>query len=219
MTALESDFYDHAIADEASPHLLPALEGPYAELYRAIVDLLEEQPPAHVVDLGCCAGRLAALIGPNTGHTLSYVGVDFSEHMIAEAVKFNGEHVSDVGTVDAHERLDGTFAFVQHDLRHGLDFLFADEHESEGPTAHTVLAIETLEHLDNDLRLLARLPVDARLIVSVPSFDSRGHVRHFPNAGDALARYSEVLEINTWRQVWLPERTGYFHLIEGSIRP
>lgn len=212
-------FYDAAIAipvvtvddgDEPhlSPHLLPPLEGPYAELYETVTAMIAARPLAHVLDLGCGTGRFASLVLPRTGKSLSYTGYDFSPGMIAEARRFNN-----VAPNAARSR-EGQTNFACLDLRDtGINI------SARPDEPLVIVCLETLEHLDNDIRLLARLPLEARLIVSVPSFDSAAHVRHFPNIGDALDRYQDVMEIDTWKPVWLPERTGYFHLITGRVRP
>lgn len=196
----EAGFYDAAIADEDSAHLAEPLEGPYAGLYDAAVAELERRPPTHVLELGCGAGRFASLIGPPTGRSLSYTGVDFSGGMLDAARAYNG---------------------VERDVTWGqADLRKVDPCELVPSTLRplTVIALEVLEHLAADLRVLARCPLDARLILSVPSFDSTSHVRRFARPADALLRYGEVLELETWQMIPLGGRR-FFHLITGRVRP
>jgi trans-aconitate methyltransferase len=194
-------FYDAAIADEEGPHLLELDESPYRELFETVVAMINARAASHVIDLGCGAGRFAQLLLTHrAARWLSYRGYDFSQGMVDEARNYTAG-------------IRGDITIENCDLRR----LDAVDYTWMGPL--TIVCLETLEHLDNDIRLLARLPLEARLIVSVPSFDSAAHVRHFPNIGDALDRYQDVMEIDTWKPVWLPERTGYFHLLTGRVRP
>jgi trans-aconitate methyltransferase len=119
----------------------------------------------------------------------SYVGLDFAPAMIEQA------------------RRDAPGTFIVADLR--TDWI---------PDADVYIATEVLEHLDDDLALLARLPADSTVILTVPSFDSESHVRTFPNPGDAVARYAELLDIDTEERIDLPTPGAFFHLLRGVRR-
>ncbi len=58
---------------------------------------------------------------------------------------------------------------------------------------------ETLEHLERDLYVLDRVPVGAKLLVSVPSFDDPGHIRFFPRLKDAVDRYGHYVDGDWYR--------------------
>lgn len=114
-----------------------------------------------------------------------YIGLDFAPGQVAEAIRYNG----------------------------GGDFRVADLMADDIPDADAYVALEVLEHLDDDLGLLRRLPRGATVVLSVPSFDSAAHVRHFPVPGSAAARYSRVLELDHASTIPLPR--AYFHLLRG----
>ncbi len=116
----------------------------------------------------------------------AYLGIDFAPACIAEARRF---------VPDA--------AFLVADLRNGV------------PEAEVYVANETLEHLDDDLALLRSLPSGSLVILSVPSFDSAAHVRHFPERWQALDRYALALAVDHVEYVPHGTRGRFFHLIRG----
>ena len=120
-------------------------------------------------------------------HARSYLGLDFSSRCIAAARRF----------VPAAR------------------FVVADLRTDPIPDAEVYVANEVLEHLDDDLALLRRLPVGALVVLSVPSFDSASHVRHFPRRGQAAQRYARALTVETVDYVPHGTRGRYFHLLRG----
>jgi len=58
----------------------------------------------------------------------------------------------------------------------------------------TYVCLEVLEHLDDDCDLIGKLPAGARLILSVPSFESDTHVRWFDSFDDVTGRYDGLLD-------------------------
>ncbi len=118
-----------------------------------------------------------------------YVGLDFAERLLEEAR-----------------------AYVEGDFR------LADLRTDPIPPAATYVATEVLEHLDDDLALLARLPLFATVVLSAPSFDSESHVRHFPERGSARERYEGLLAIDHEEYVDLPRKGAYFHILLGVRR-
>ena len=53
--------------------------------------------------------------------------------------------------------------------------------------------------------------------MSVPSFHSASHVRHFEEQGSATARYDAALKLDHESQIALPSG-AYFHLLSGVVR-
>ena len=118
----------------------------------------------------------------------SYVGLDFAPRLVEEASR--------------------------HYPR--ATFWVADLRTDPIPDAQTYVATEVLEHLDDDLALIERLPIGATVVLSVPSFDSESHVRFFPEARSASERYGALLDIDVER--YIPIGTGYFHVLRGVRR-
>jgi trans-aconitate methyltransferase len=116
-----------------------------------------------VLDLGCGPGEFAAFITAAIPG-LRYTGLDFSA----------------VAVEQARARVRRAI-FLQEDLTIGNNI--------NAMPYDTVIALEVLEHVDDDLAVLARLRSKARFVGSVPNFDAFGHVRHFRDAEAVKARY------------------------------
>jgi 2-polyprenyl-3-methyl-5-hydroxy-6-metoxy-1,4-benzoquinol methylase len=58
-----------------------------------------------------------------------------------------------------------------------------------------VIAVEVFEHLD-DHRILKYIPARTRVIFSVPNFDSKSHLRTYPDTDSVQAYYRGKLGIN-----------------------
>lgn len=110
-------------------------------------------------------------IGCGPGHMAAllkdnpvYTGIDFS----AEAVRQAGHRAGN------------------------RTFICADAFELPWPVADTYLLLEVLEHVVDDTGLLSRVPSRARIILSVPNFDSEGHVRIFKDTAHVASRYGRL---------------------------
>lgn len=119
-----------------------------------------------------------------------YIGLDFAERLLEEARAYCP----------------------------GADFRLADLRTDPIPLAATYVATEVLEHLDDDLALLKRLPLFATVVLSAPSFDSESHVRYFPLKGEARRRYGDLLAIDHEEIVELPRKGAFFHILRGIRR-
>lgn len=176
MTALEADFYDQNLADPAALALRPFGESPWLPLYREAAGWIEKGQP--VIDLGCGTGRFAACLA-DRAHQGGYWGIDFSARAIAAARELD---------------LDGLVHFEHGDLRDWQppDVLIG---------ATVFVCLETLEHLDDDLGLIARVPPGHRLLLSVPNYGSQAHVRAFRSPGAVWERYDRLLVFRRWSYV------------------
>lgn len=128
-----------------------------------------------IVDLGCGPGIFASFL-VEKGYK-SYIGLDFSIPLISSAAN----HVP-------------SYIYVCGDLRRA-DALSLLKNYS------LFVALEFLEHINNDLAVIESLSPKSRIILSVPNYDSAGHVRHFKGCEEAVARYSPLLRINAKNDV------------------
>lgn len=183
-----ADFYDGRMGKVS----LPLEQSPWLTVYSMTADLLplaKEKLP--IADLGCGTGRLAKLLQAQ-GHE-RYWGVDFSQERIEEARRYVPEFTFEVGDVfdpDVQGRFEDFSIFV---------------------------ALEMLEHIDDDLMLLESLPYGGTIILSVPNYDSAGHVRTFSCADDAVRRYGQLLEIDS-KAVLPRRRKGKFIFVLRGTR-
>ena len=154
------EWYDAAL--ERSVHLrLPYHESPYYPMWQKIAKWLEPSGVQTVMDLGCGPGQFAQVI-ENETHC-HYFGVDFSQDRI-----------------DAARRAVPHFLFVRDDVF---------EPRLHGMSYDTVVCLELLEHLDNDVELLGLIRKGTRVFASVPNFGGESHVRHFSTHFAVCARY------------------------------
>ena len=128
-----------------------------------------------VLDLGCGPGFLAAMLLEKG--VKNYVGIDFSRVALRQA----GEktpytyHLADLREIKSLE-----------------EFL---------PDAKTIVLCETLEHLEEDFRLCSLIPLDVRVVGSVPQGWAKSHVRCFPEKESFLDRYSSLFTFDEVDQV------------------
>lgn len=192
----EPEFYDEVMVEEGSPAMLPLAESGWEPLYREAASWVS--PEEDVVDLGCGTARFAHALH-DTGHYGGYVGADFSEAALAEAERY----VTNAGLKE--------FAFIRCDLRGW----------SPSPTRAgncVYVCLETLEHLDDDVDLIRRVPPGHRLIFSVPNYDSEAHIRTFRNAGELWGRYGQLLTFRRWSLVDLGGDRWRVHLCDTMRR-
>ena len=137
-----------------------------------------------IVELGCGPGHLAKLLQPLPVE--SYVGFDFSRVAIEQA---------------RARQPDPRFRFVEADLT-----------AAPLPPADLYIACEFLEHVGRDLEILEGIPAGARVLLMVPSFGDRAHVRHFASVDEAVARYDPLFAL-------AGEPVGMWFFLAGTRRP
>jgi trans-aconitate methyltransferase len=190
VSTTEADFYDVAMTEEGSPAMLPLEMSPWLPLYEEACGWIPAPHP--VVDLGCGTGRFLECLGCGV-HYGAVEGVDFSPSALKEAARI----------------LPDDIQLTNADLR-------GWEPSPKRPGNTTYVALEVLEHLEDDLSLVRRIPPGHQLILSVPNYESESHLRTFRNAGDIWARYANLLEFRRWSLVSIDDRKS-IHLVD-SIR-
>lgn len=117
-----------------------------------------------ILDLGCGAGRFAKLLFLNGFK--KYLGVDFSAELIKECNTYVPE-----------------FNFICGNI---LEF---DDYENYD----TIVILEVLEHIKDDIKLLKSIPKGKTIVFSVPNYLSSGHVRAFSNFKMINDRYGKYV--------------------------
>jgi trans-aconitate methyltransferase len=183
-----ADWYDRAYRDTEGYHA-HYTQSPYYFLWMVIVDRIRRSGLRRVLEIGCGPGQMAALL-IDQGID-QYVGLDFSLEAIAMAqrnVPRGRFVVGDARTSEIH-------AEIEHDV---------------------IICTEVLEHIEDDLQVLARFGVGKRCLCSVPNFPYESHVRHFRDAEDVAARYGgffDSLDVMTFKSPKSP-LSEYF-LLDG----
>lgn len=190
MTAAPVEFYDAAMVAPDSPAMLSLNDSPWRALYMEAARWI---PANHdVVDLGCGTGRFMEALY-RVEHYGQRVGLDWSRAALDEARRFAGH---------------STFDYC--DLRE-----WQPDPDRKGSTSYVCL--EVLEHLDDDLGLIERVPVGHQLVFSVPNYESESHLRHFGSAGAVWHRYATLVGIRRWSLIEIDDRKS-IHVMDGVRR-
>ena len=197
MTAVyDAAWYDDVMVEEGSPAMEPLETSPWLTTYEYVAQMIDRHE--EVVDLGCGTGRFIELLYRN-GHYARVTGIDWSVTALAEAQSY--AHPKDAETPPTD--------WICQDL---------DEWRPDplraGNTVFT--CTEVLEHLEDDLGFVRRLPPGHRFIFTVPNFDSESHIRVFRSVGELWERYDSLLYFRLWRMVG-SERQG-IHICEARRR-
>lgn len=161
----------------------------YYFLWAVIVDRVRRAQIRRVLEIGCGSGQLAAFLLDQGVE--KYTGLDFSPiaiEMARRAAPRGRFLVGDARDAAIHAR-------VEHDL---------------------VVCTEVLEHVEEDLQVVAHFRPGKRCICSVPNFPYDSHVRHFRNGDEVRARYGaffDDLDVATFKSPCAPEDA--FFLFDG----
>jgi len=188
VSALGPDWYDQVLP--GSRALDPLGDSSALPVYEAAADLVPALP---VIDLGCGTGRFAELLRLN-GHERGYWGFDFAPAVVAEA-----------------ERYCPSRSFAVQDLR-------LWEHGPEFPDTCCYVLLEVLEHLDDDVDAIRRIPPGQTVVLSVPNFWSESHVRRFEQPGDVFRSYGALLDFDAWRSVAFETPGRRIHVFRATRR-
>lgn len=187
---MSSNYYDEVF--RTSPRWRTGAN--WEPLYRFATSRVADRD--RVLDLGCGPGHLARMLLDCGLSPLDYQGVDWSTVALQQA----NERCPELATAGRFQLGQLPNAAADH-----LDW------------ATVVVMVELLEHLDEDLELLASLPRGMRVIATVPSTDSESHVRHFDKAADVVLRYDHLIVVTHSETREQPTR-GVWYCIEGRRR-
>jgi SAM-dependent methyltransferase len=162
-------------------------ESIYLPVWEAIAERIEALDS--VIEIGCGSGQLAQLLIDKG--LQDYHGFDFSEFAIELARKRLPRLSWDV----ADARTTALFQQAPYDV---------------------ALCTEVLEHLDDDVALLTRIRPGARVLATVPNFDSASHLRFFDDEAAVIRRYGSVLDEIEVARVPLTKESAIF-VVHGFI--
>ncbi|WP_294182027.1 bifunctional 2-polyprenyl-6-hydroxyphenol methylase/3-demethylubiquinol 3-O-methyltransferase UbiG [uncultured Clostridium sp.] len=142
----------------------------YFNVWKKAIEYIKNISNPSIIDIGCGVGQFANFIFDN-GIT-NYKGIDFSKKAI-EIAKIRN---------DKYRRLfkiDNIYTTK----------IFNDNY-------NIVIMFETLEHLNEDLKILYKIRKNSNVIFSVPNFMARGHVRCFKSESDIIKRYKKLVYVD-----------------------
>jgi 2-polyprenyl-3-methyl-5-hydroxy-6-metoxy-1,4-benzoquinol methylase len=185
---MPSDYYDQIYSD-SDDYKTSYLHSEYLPAWTYIrqeIDNIAKKklcgPSIPITDIGCGSGQLFDYLS-DMGYT-NYTGVDFSEAAISMAKSI------------ANRKAQTQAAFFVEDA-----FKFFDRHPIVINGTEIFLFLEILEHINSDLSLLKRIPPDKVVVISVPRFDDKAHVRHFNSIKDVKKKYGKIVKFEKLDQI------------------
>lgn len=141
----------------------------YYPLFKQVFRMLRGQMIRSVLEVGCGTGGFAHLLREKSPET-RYRGFDFSPVAIERAIERTGQ----------------SNQFFVADARSPSSYLSDFD---------TIVCTEVLEHIEEDLDVVAQWPNGGFCVCSVPNFDADNHVRYFSSKEDVLQRYGSLIDI------------------------
>lgn len=167
-----AEFYDERYGKHAD-FQRHYTESRYYPMWVVVADRIRRYGAKNVFDIGCGSGQLACLLRDQG--LPGYSGLDFSSARVTRARDICPE-----------------FDFFVEDVHH-TDLIERREYD-------LVVSTEFLEHIEDDLGVVRRIPRGRRVLATVPNYPATGHVRYFETADAVQQRYEEVfdeLSVNT----------------------
>ena len=157
----------------------------YFDVWKIVKDKLTNMDT--VLELGCGTGLLAKyLIASGIRYKC---GIDFSSVAIQKSKEIN----------------------VTHENKFSVKNLMNIQLI---PNQFTVVCLEVLEHLDDDLQIISRMQNNTRIIFSVPDFLCDSHQRCFKSEQAVVDRYSNLINFVSIQKIKITE-TNCIYLVEG----
>ena len=144
-----------------------------------------------ILEVGCGAGQFANMLFDAGFY--HYKGLDYSKEAINLAKRHNPLHQELFFVADAFE-----------------DPILKEPHD-------LVIMFEILEHIQDDLKLLSRLPYGTKVLLSVPNFMDPTHVRCFKTEEEVRARFQSIVDIEDIQCVPIGNTTNVLFYILGKI--
>ncbi len=160
----------------------------YYFMWTVIADRLVRIGARSVLDIGCGPGQLASFLRDKG--IPRYLGIDLSEEAITLARSVCPEYIFRAVNV------------FETDVLEKCDY---DE----------VIALEFLEHVQDDTGVLQRIPKGRRFIGSVPNFPYISHVRHFSDCQEVEDRYGSLFGQFRVDAFMANDKGKTFYLFEG----
>jgi SAM-dependent methyltransferase len=188
---MDANWYDQVYSN-SDAYRCDYTQSPYYFSWCVIADRILRSGHRRVLEIGCGSGQFAAMLRDQG--IAEYVGLDFSPAAVAIAKK-----------------AAPSYRFVVGDARSSSIY---SEFDYE-----TLVCTEVLEHIDDDLAVVAKFAPTKRCICTVPNFPYVSHVRHFDGIDAVRARYEpffDRLDVVAFRGIQSP--TDEFFLFEGIRR-
>ncbi|MCK4818128.1 methyltransferase domain-containing protein, partial [bacterium] len=164
-------------------------ESIYYSAWSRALEWIKQIPNPKIIEVGCGPGQLANMFFDN--EICDYRGIDFSAVAI-EMAKENNKMHPDVFMVDNAYNSE----------------IFSSDY-------NTVVLLEVLEHIDNDLLVLNKIRKNAHVIFSVPNYYSYSHMRWFDSKDEILERYGNIVDIESIFETNFRPTQNKIYLVKG----
>jgi 2-polyprenyl-3-methyl-5-hydroxy-6-metoxy-1,4-benzoquinol methylase len=161
-------------------YALPYRRSCYFPLFRRVLAEVERRGARTVLEVGCGTGAFAHYV--LEASRLGYAGFDFSPSAVELAVR-RTRRPELLSVADARQLAS-----------------YATSHDA-------IVCTEVLEHIEADREVVSLWRPGVLCVASVPNFDADNHVRHFRTEREVLARYQDLITIETVVRVRKPELT------------
>ncbi len=182
-----SDWYDKDYRESAQ-YNTDYRQSHYYFLWCVVIDRIVRGGTQSVLDVGCGPGQVASFLRDK--RLPHYVGLDLSPVAIARAAELCPGYSFTAGSV------------FDCDLLETADY-------------DTVLSMEFLEHVEQDLAVLNRIKSGAIFIGTVPNFPYPSHVRHFNSCEEVASRYGVLFRDFSVAEYDSPDRKCRYFLLQG----
>ncbi len=159
------DYYDR-IFSQVDDYKAHYTQSRYFVLWTQVIQYLRSVEHPRILEIGCGPGQFANYLYDQGFR--DYHGFDFSPGAI-EAARKAVPLPFEVGD-----------AMNKDSFRHDYN---------------VAIVLEVLEHVTDDLGVLANLRRGTPVIFSLPTFDDEAHVRFFTSAQDIVNRYNALIDI------------------------
>ncbi len=183
----DTAWYDSAYK-ESTTYQGSYTQSPYYFLWCVLVDRLIRSGATSVLDIGCGSGQVAGFLRDKG--LQRYVGLDVS----SEATGLARSQCPEFEFVTASVFDTDVFTSVEYD---------------------TVICMEFLEHVTEDLQVLNRIRSGTRFFGTVPNFPYPSHVRCFSSGKEVASHYGglfDPLSVDTFES---PAEGIRFFILDG----
>lgn len=183
-----ADWYDGRFATSAA-FQAPYYLSRYYFLWSIIADRIAQKKISSILEIGCGPGQFAELLRAQGMDT--YTGLDFSP----AAIEIAKARVPQFTFVVDDARTSNVYSRVTH---------------------QAIVCTEVLEHIEDDLVVVAQMGLGKRCLCTVPSFPHLSHVRHFSSIEDVRLRYGAFFDdLTVCKYHDSQVESVYFFLIDG----
>lgn len=185
----KANYYD-SVYDSVESFHKHYTESPYYFLHTVIIEILRANNAHSILEVACGTGQLAHAIIEELPYMV-YRGFDFS----SKAINYAQQRVP----------------LLKFEVQNALSTDLFDTVDYD-----TIVSTEFLEHIKDDLLVIARMRLGTKLIATVPNFPYVSHERYFIDEQSVAERYSRFFDDFVVRTIKANNKGKQFYLFTGT---